>query len=178
MYTTQLPPVRIEGLHKDRQSITADWQPYDQPRIDGVMVREMKHVLKNNGHLTEIYRRDWQLDDQPVDQVFQVILRPGGLSAWHMHQFTTDRLFVSFGTLKIVLFDPRPDSPTYGLLNEFRVSELRPQLIVVPPQVIHGVQNIGTDMAILLNMVDQAYAYESPDHWRLPHPHPVVPYQF
>ena len=178
MITTISIPLHLPDLLKDTQSITADWDLRNQTLISGVAGVEVKNVLKNNGHLTEIYRRDWLLDSQPVDQVFQVVLRPGNLSAWHLHQTTTDRLFVSFGTIKIVLFDPRPDSPTYGLLNEFRVSELRPQLIVVPPQVFHGVQNIGTDTAILLNLVDEAYVYESPDHWRLPHPHPAIPYQF
>ena len=158
--------------------MTADWQLHGQTLIEGVAVKEMSNVLKNNGHLTEIYRRDWHLDNQPVDQVFQVTLRPEGISAWHVHQTTTDRLFVSLGTLKIVLFDPRPESATYGLLNEFIISELRPKLLVVPPHVIHGIKNIGVDTAILLNLVDQAYQYDDPDHWRAPYPNPSIPYRF
>ena len=169
--------VHLNGQTKDKQSITADWAVYGQRLIEGVRVQEIRNVMKNNGYLTEIYRRDWQLDGQPVDQVFQVVLTPGGLSAWHLHQRTTDRLFANVGTVKVVLYDPRPESPTYGQLNEFRISPLRPQLIVVPPQVIHGVQNIGTDTAILLNLVDEAYQYEDPDHWRVPHPTPEIPYR-
>lgn len=166
------------GFIKDKQSITADWSAHGLQLIEGVVVREVKHVLKNNGHVTELYRRDWELDDQSVDQVFQVVLQPAGLSAWHIHETTTDRLFVSVGTVKIVLCDLRPQSPTFGLLNEFRVGELRPQLIVVPSQVAHGVQNIGHDKAVLLNLVDRAYQYEDPDHWRISYPSSRIPYQF
>jgi len=169
----------IEGAQKDAQSMTADWTQVGQRLIDGVQIREVRNVIKNNGYLTEIYRREWFADElAEVDQVFQVMLKPGGISAWHTHELTTDRLFVNAGTIKIVLYDGREDSPTYGLINEFRASELRPQLIIVPPKVWHGVQNISAEPALLLNLVDQAYQYEDPDHWRIPADTPAIPYRF
>ncbi len=167
----------IEGCAKDRQSITSDWE-FLQPRIDQVRIKEVKNVVKENGALTEVYRRDWQLDAGEVDQVFQVLLEPGGVSAWHTHQLTTDRLFVSQGTIKVVLYDARQSSPTCGLINEFRLGSLRPALIIVPPGVWHGVQNISRAPACLLNLVDRAYAYEDPDHWRLPWDTEKIPYSF
>jgi dTDP-4-dehydrorhamnose 3,5-epimerase len=163
---------------KDKQSITADWVPVAANLINGVKVREVKNVLKNNGYLTEIYRSEWELDDLPVHQVFQVTLNPGGISAWHAHMLTTDRLFVNNGTIKVVLYDAREDSPTFGQINEFRSGNLRPMLIVVPPGVWHGVYNYGHSQANLLNIVDQAYIYEDPDHWRLPSDSEEIPYRF
>jgi hypothetical protein len=56
------------------------------------LVPRLKHVPRNNGILTEVFRRDWNLDDRLVDQVFQSVLGPGAVSAWHAHQHTTDRL--------------------------------------------------------------------------------------
>jgi dTDP-4-dehydrorhamnose 3,5-epimerase len=101
-------------------------------------------VLKDNGTLTEIFRLDWGLDPGAVQQVFQVTLVPGALSAWHTHQLTTDRLFITHGQIKIVLFDGREDSPTRGHVNEFRFGIARPAPVVVPPRVWHGVQNISS----------------------------------
>ena len=163
---------------KDEQSITADWIPAKMALIEGVAVKEVKNVLKNNGHLTEIYREEWKLDDFSVGQVFQVSLHPGGVSAWHAHQHTTDRIFVNHGTIKVVLYDGRKDSPTYGKVNEFRCGELRPMLIVVPPKVWHGVQNYSAQPASLLNIVDSAYEYEDPDHWRVSSNSADIPYAF
>jgi glycosyltransferase involved in cell wall biosynthesis len=34
------------------------------------------------------------------------------------------------------------------------------------------------DASVLLNLVDNAYRYEDPDHWRLPPDSPQVPYRF
>ena len=167
----------IDGAVKDRQSITADWVPLLDP-IAGVRIREVKNVPRNNGMLTEVFRRDWNLDDGLVDQVFQSVLVPGAVSAWHAHQHTTDRLFVTHGHLKIVLFDAREDSASRGRINEFRFGSERPALVRVPPGVWHGVQNISGESASLLNLVDRAYRYEDPDHWRLPPDTPKIPYSF
>lgn len=169
---------QLPGCRKDAQSITRDWQPTDQRSIEGVRVRESRNVIKGNGHLTEMYRRDWLDEDAAIDQVFQVTLHPGGLSAWHAHGATIDRLFAVTGSLLIVLYDARQDSPTHRLINEFRCGLARPTLILVPPGVWHGVHNIGPEPAILVNMVDRAYRYEDPDHWRLPADTGEIPYRF
>jgi dTDP-4-dehydrorhamnose 3,5-epimerase len=66
----------IAGAIKDPKSITAQWNPSSLSFIDGVFVKEVKNVIKNNGHLTEIYRQDWELDDLAVAQIFQVSLNP------------------------------------------------------------------------------------------------------
>jgi dTDP-4-dehydrorhamnose 3,5-epimerase len=167
----------MDGAAKDRQSITSDWLPLGT-RIEGVRVKEVKHVPKNNGVLTEVFRGDWKLDEGVVQQVFQTTISPGGLSAWHVHQHTTDRLFVCLGLLKIVLFDGRESSPSRGWIDELRFGTERPALVIVPPGVWHGVQNIGTVEGLLLNLVDRAYCYEDPDHWRLPADSPKIPYTF
>lgn len=171
-------PGRLPGARKDRQSITSDWD-FPQDPIEGVRLKEVKNVLKPRGDvLCEVFRRDWALDDGKVDQVFQSLLEPGSISAWHVHQRTTDRLFVSQGLVKIVLFDARQGSSTHGRVNEYRFGAVRPALLVVPPGVWHGVQNISSTPALLLNLVDQAYSYEDPDHWRLPLEAPEIPYRF
>lgn len=168
----------LEGAIKDAQSITADWVQVNQPLIEGVRVKEIKNVAKEAGRLTEVYRADWRLDEEGVAQVFQCAMSPGALSAWHVHAVTIDRLFASDGLIKIVLYDGRHDSPTYGLVNEFRFGAVRPGLVVVPPQVWHGVKNIGAEPALLINLVDKAYCYEDPDSWRLPADTPLIPYSF
>lgn len=171
--TWQLP-----GTTRDGESITKDWTFVGRQPIAGVRVQEMKSVPTGYGHLTEIWRQDWQLDDRPVDQVFQSVLGPGGLSAWHAHAHTTDRLFASSGDLRIVLYDARPDSETRGVVNELRFGERRPGLVVVPPKVYHGVQNVDAGPSVLLNVVDRAYDYVAPDHYRLEWDSPEIPYRF
>lgn len=168
----------IAGAVKDGQTITAEWTPVAQGLIAGVTVREMRNVPKQGGYLTEILRAEWLGDDGRVDQVFQNVMEPGAVSAWHAHEATTDRLFVGYGMMRIAIYDSRRDSPTFGRVNEFRFGSVRPALVVVPPQVWHGVQNVSSGPSILLNAVDRAYDYAAPDHWRLPPDSRDIPFVF
>jgi dTDP-4-dehydrorhamnose 3,5-epimerase len=169
---------KIKGLKKDKESITSDWDLVNQKLIDGVKTKEVKNVIKNNGVLTEVWRSSWKLDTEKVDQVFQVTLNPGEITDWHIHEFTTDRIFVNSGLVKIVLYDSREDSPTFGLINEFKIGELRPMIVIIPPKIFHAIQNIFPQKSSLLNIVDKAYTYSDPDHWRLPPNVSSVPYKF
>jgi dTDP-4-dehydrorhamnose 3,5-epimerase len=168
----------LEGATKDGQSITAEWMRL-QDLIDGVQVREVRNVCKpGGGVLTEVFRCDWNLDRLGVDQVFQNLFEAGGISGWHVHLRTTDRIFVNLGLLKIVLYDARTKSPTAGRINEFCFGSARPALVIIPPGVWHAVQNLHDGQSALLNLVDAAYEYEDPDHWRLPIDTDQIPYRF
>jgi dTDP-4-dehydrorhamnose 3,5-epimerase len=168
----------LPGAKQDGPTVDADWCPVDQPCIAGVRIKEIRNVPTGYGWLSEVWRGDWALDELPVDQVFQSTLALGGVSAWHAHAETTDRIFVNHGMIRLVLYDARRDSPTFGLVQPVLSGMLRPRLIVVPPRVWHGVQNVHDRPSSLLNLVDRAYRYESPDHWRLPPDTPEIPYRF
>ena len=167
----------IEGCRKDPQTVHADWTPA-QEQIDGVRVYEVRNVTKGRGQLTEIFRSDWDLDGGEIDQIFQVLLDGGEVSAWHVHRVTMDRLFVNLGAVRIVLYDARSDSPTFGLVNEYRFGLHRPALLVIPAGIWHGLQNLRNTPSTVLNMVDMAYSYENPDQWRLPWDSAEIPYRF
>lgn len=168
----------ISGAKRDKQSVSDDWMPTGQRLIDGVRVREIRSVITGYGVLTEIYRSDWRLDDGTVGQAFQAVLNPGAISAWHAHEATTDRLFVSCGLIHIVLFDARTDSPTHGLINHFRFGTARPAVVSVPPRVWHGIRSLSSEPSTLINIVDVPYNYADPDHWRVPFDSPDIPYRF
>ena len=156
----------LPNATQDKQSVSSDWKLVGRKLIDGVIVKEVRSIVRATRTLTEIWRGDWSAVSQRVDQVFQVVLQPGSISAWHAHGSTTDQLFVASGQLHLILYDSRADSPTNGLLNEFHLSDHRPMLVVVPPRIWHGIINRAAEQAILLNATDSAYSYESPDHWR------------
>jgi dTDP-4-dehydrorhamnose 3,5-epimerase len=163
---------------KDSRSITADWVGLQTP-IHNVVIKEVRNVVKpRGGTLTEIFRKDWGLDDGRIDQVFQNLLEPGQISGWHAHRDTTDRIFVNWGVIKIVLFDARKSSPSCGTVNSFQFGLIRPALVIIPPGVWHAVQNVASTPSALLNLVDQAYQYDDPDHWRLPIDTDLIPYRF
>ena len=167
----------ITNATKDKQSILADWNRHNYPLIEGVEYKEVSNVIKHSGWLTELFRPEW-FTNKEIDQVFKIALQPGVVSAWHKHPLTTDRLSIVTGIIGLVLFDDRVGSPTNGMINEFRLSELRPGTVQIPPGVWHGIQNLHHEISMLLNLTDKAYQYEDPDHWRIPFNDPQIPYLF
>jgi len=167
----------LPGAKKDPQLITSDWHRLQDP-IDGVVVREVAHVPGNFGVLTEIYRPEWDPTGLPIAQIFFVRVFPGAVSAWHCHKVATDRIFVNQGHMKIVLFDEREASPSYGRINEFWLGEARPAMLVIPPEIWHGVHNLGGAESGYVNFPSRAYHYEDPDHYRLPRDTPHIPYSW
>jgi dTDP-4-dehydrorhamnose 3,5-epimerase len=163
---------------RDVAHIRSDWTPSMERRIDGVATYAITSVITDDGHLTEMWRADWHLDDGGVEQVFQRTLSPGAISGWHVHLSTTDRLFCGSGDALIVLFDARNHSPTHGVVSEHRFGEHRPMVLSVPPGVVHGVKALGARPVLIINAVDHAYCYDEPDHYRLSLDTPDIPYRF
>jgi len=136
--------------------------------IEGVQFRPTRPVPHEDGHVVEVARASWEVLGAPVVQVHVTTTLPGRIRAWGLHQKGTDRLFVVSGLVKIVVFDGRDGSPTFGRINEFTLSEKSPGLVLVPPNLYHGWKNIGTTEAFIINMPDHMYNYEAPDALDLP----------
>jgi dTDP-4-dehydrorhamnose 3,5-epimerase len=136
--------------------------------IDGVVFRRTRPVPHEEGHLTEVARASWPELTAPIVQVHITTTFPGRVRAWGLHQHTTDRLFVVSGLIRLAVFDGRRESPTFGRVNEFLVSERSPGLLIVPPSLYHGWKNIGTSEAVIINLPDRMYTYDAPDALDLP----------
>lgn len=165
----------LPGAKKDEQLVTSEWQAI-AAGIDGVTIREVLHVPRDHGVITEIYRPAWDPSGLPVVHIYQSRLYPGAIGAWSCHTKSIDRLFVNQGHLKVVLFDGREESPTFGRVVEVHAGDARPAFIVLPTGIWHGLQNVGTADALVLNFPTRAYDYEDPDHWRLPYDTDQIPY--
>jgi len=165
----------LSGAKKDPQLITSDWRKL-QELLEGVFVRDVLHVPRDHGVITEVFRPEWDPTNLPVVHIYQARLFPGALGAWSCHAHNTDRLFVNQGHVKIVLYDARVDSKTSGKINEFHAGDARPFLLVIPSGVWHGLQNLGTSEALVLNFPTKPYDYEDPDHYRLPYDSSEIPY--
>jgi dTDP-4-dehydrorhamnose 3,5-epimerase len=142
---------------------------FRQTLINGVQFRPTRPVSHEDGSLAEIARTDWPEVDQPIVQVHVTTTEPGRTRAWGLHQHSTDRLFVVRGLVSIVVFDGRQSSPTHGQVNEFKVSERNPGLLVIPPDLYHGWKVVGTEEAFIINMPTSAYQHDQPDALDLPY---------
>jgi len=145
--------------------------------IEGVIVRKLKVIPDGRGRLMEILRSDDEAF-KGFGQVYMTTAYPGVVKGWHYHKKQFDTMAVVKGMMKIVLYDGRRESPTYGEINEFFVGDHNPVYLQIPPQVCHGFKCISTDESIVINIPTELYDYQEPDEFRI-HPHENdIPYEW
>jgi dTDP-4-dehydrorhamnose 3,5-epimerase len=145
--------------------------------IEGVRIKQLKVMPDERGRLMEILRCD---DPEFVGfgQVYMTTVYPGVVKAWHYHRKQIDNMTVVKGVMKLALYDDRADSTTRGEVNEFFISEHRPVLVQIPRGVLHGIKGVGTEEAVVINLVTEPYNREEPDEHRVEPHSPEIPYNW
>ena len=125
----------------------------------------------------ELLRSDDELFEK-FGQVYLSTVYPGVVKGWHYHKKQADNLAVVKGMMKIVLYDSRKESATFGEINEIFAGIHNPVLVHIPPFVYHGFKCISEDEAIVVNTPTEVYNYQEPDEFRLPAHNGDIPYDW
>lgn len=167
----------LGASRKDSQLVTPQGEPLLN-RIAGVVIDHRPLHEDERGELQEVYNPAWGLHTDPLVYAYFVSIRPGQTRGWVVHKIQDDRLFFMRGTFRIALFDDRPESETYGMLNVFVISERNRGLLVIPKGVFHALKNIGREEANFMNLPTRPYNHEDPDKYRLPLKNDYIPFAF
>jgi dTDP-4-dehydrorhamnose 3,5-epimerase len=169
----------IDGLEtavKDPASVTAEGESLAE-LIDGVEYRRTRTHADERGTLSEIIDPRWGFTEDPLVYAYLATLRPGQVRGWVIHLEQNDRLFVFEGVIRIVLYDARTDSETYGRVNVFHFGSHDRALVSIPAGVYHAVKNVGDREGAFVNLPSQPYRHDNPDKYRLPLDNDVIPYR-
>jgi dTDP-4-dehydrorhamnose 3,5-epimerase len=145
--------------------------------IDGVKTKKLRVIPDERGRLMEILRNDDELFLQ-FGQVYMTTTYPGVVKAWHLHKKQADNVACVQGMIKLVLYDPREQSPTYKQVDQFYLGLHNPLLVQIPRGVFHGWMCVSSEEAIIVNIPTERYDYGNPDEFRLdPHDNDI-PYDW
>ena len=127
--------------------------------IQGVRVRPLRKHQDSRGWLSEIFRTDeLDADLMPVMSYVSETL-PGATRGPHEHRSQTDYFcFLGPSTFQLVLWDNRPNSPSYRCRQEMFVGEEKPCVVVVPEGVVHAYRNVGDEPGWVINCPNRLYA--------------------
>jgi dTDP-4-dehydrorhamnose 3,5-epimerase len=152
---------------KDEQSVTATGERFSPFSIKGVRTIALNNVLTRSGAVTELFRTDWSQILVEPRHVILATMNPGAITDWHKHSRQTDHLIGISGPIKLVLWDGRENSETFGKSDTIRLGVLRPLIAVVPPGIWHGLRNESGAVAHYINVNDVPYNHLDPDNYRL-----------
>lgn len=129
-----------------------------EARISGVICRPLAIYEDRRGWLAEIYRQDEIAPEYMPVMAYLSVTQPGEARGPHAHRQQTDLFcFPGPGQFRVVLWDQRPESPSFGTRQEFQLGESCPAILVVPPGVIHGYLNISDRPGLVFNGANRLY---------------------
>ena len=129
-----------------------------ESRIPGVVCRPLVRHPDSRGWLAEIFRQD-ELDQENLPVMAYIsVTQPGVGRGPHAHRQQTDLFcFPGPGEFRVSLWDQRPESPAYGLRQDFVLGENCPGLVIIPPGVVHGYRNLSGHQGLVCNFANRLY---------------------
>ena len=143
--------------------------------IDGVISQPLKQFIDGRGRVMQMIRADNPIFEHFGEIYFSEIL-PEVIKAWKLHNKTTQLFTVPVGSVKLVLFDNRPDSQTKGQLQEFIIDRQNYQLIKVPPSIWYGFKCLSDHPALVANCIDLPHNPEEAENISIDND--FIPYQW
>ncbi|TAL09704.1 MAG: dTDP-4-dehydrorhamnose 3,5-epimerase [Nitrospirae bacterium] len=118
--------------------------------IDGVVITPLKQIPDERGKIMHMLRSD-DPQFERFGEIYFSMVYPGAIKAWHLHTKMTLNYAVVSGMIKLVLYDPRPSSPTKGEVQEIFLGEQNYARVKIPPGIYNGFKGSGTVPAIVAN---------------------------
>jgi dTDP-4-dehydrorhamnose 3,5-epimerase len=169
--------ITLAAAQRDRQMATEDGKLVRR-LTHGVQIRRLTTIADARGSVVEMFDPRWHSHPDPLVFVYSFTIRPGIVKGWNLHREHEDRYVLLRGELELVLFDPRPESPTCGEVCKIVLSEQERSLVNIPKNVWHADVNIGAVDALVVNFPTTAYDHANPDKYRLPIDTDLIPHSF
>jgi dTDP-4-dehydrorhamnose 3,5-epimerase len=120
--------------------------------IDGITWKPLAKYHDHRGWLCELFRHDEMEEAFHPAMAYASVTEPGIARGPHEHVDQAD-YFCFFGPsdFKLYLWDARPFSRTYGIVQVETVGASMPMAVIVPPGVVHAYCNVGSVPGLVFN---------------------------
>jgi len=119
--------------------------------IQGVKISPLRVISDSRGSVLHMLRSDSD-DFLGFGECYFSEVLPGAVKAWKYHYTQVQNIAVPSGKLRLVLYDGRESSSTFGNIIELDLGRPKSYLRVkIPPKIWYGFACIGSLPAILVN---------------------------
>ncbi|MFN3468025.1 MAG: dTDP-4-dehydrorhamnose 3,5-epimerase family protein, partial [Candidatus Brocadiales bacterium] len=99
--------------------------------LNGVKIIPLKQLPDERGKIMHMLRCD-DPHFEKFGEIYFSVVYPGVIKGWHIHTKMTLNYAVVSGMIKLVLYDPRENSPTRGQIQEIFMGEDNYVLVKIP----------------------------------------------
>lgn len=118
--------------------------------IDGVIIQELKQIVDKRGKVMHMLRADSPLFTK-FGEIYFSVVNPGIIKAWKKHLKMTQLFAIPIGRIKLVIYDDRKNSSSYGKVEAIEIGEDNYCLVRIPPLVWYGFKGISSTPALIAN---------------------------
>tara|TARA_B100001063_G_scaffold222431_1_gene228893 strand:- start:910 stop:1353 length:444 start_codon:yes stop_codon:yes gene_type:complete len=121
--------------------------------IEGIKITPLKIIKDHRGSVMHMLRNDNEVFEKFGEIYFSTIFE-NKIKAWHLHKEATLNYACIFGEVKLVLFDERKTSKTFGEYQELFLSLENYSLITIPPNIWNGFKGLYKENSIIANCLN------------------------
>jgi dTDP-4-dehydrorhamnose 3,5-epimerase len=126
---------------------------FTKGNINGVFITKLKQIKDERGSIFPMIRSDSKLFDNFGEIYFSTIFH-NSVKAWRNHKKAILNYVCIKGKIRLVLFDDRKDSSSFGKFNEYILSPNDYFLITIPPQIWNGFIGLDKKESIIANLIN------------------------
>ena len=144
--------------------------------IAGVATKPLVRYPDERGFFEELIRVLDPFFSEGFGQLYRSSMVTGVVKAWHIHKTQVDWWHIITGTIKVALYDARPESGTYKELNEFILGDGGSDVVLkIPAGVAHGLK-VMKGPAELVYVTSGMYTMD--EEGRIPYDDPTIGYDW
>lgn len=121
--------------------------------IEGVKITKLKQIKDRRGKIMHMLRSDSKVFKK-FGEIYFSTINPGIIKAWHLHKEATLNYVCLKGKIKLVLYDDRAKSSSFGKFFKITLSPKNYYLITIPPLIWNGFINLYNSESIIANCLD------------------------
>lgn len=143
--------------------------------INGVKIIKKNVIADDRGKILHMLKASDE-NFQKFGEIYFSYVFPNKIKAWHIHKRMTLNYVAAYGKIKLVLYDDRKNSNTFGKVQEIYLSNENHLLVSIPPLIWNGFTSADDNLAVLANCSD--IPHDKNEILRLDYNDPKFPYNW
>jgi dTDP-4-dehydrorhamnose 3,5-epimerase len=143
--------------------------------LEGVVLTMPPTFTDDRGTVMRMVRRT-DRHFQGFGEIYFSSVLPGVVKAWKKHRSLVAIYACMSGRVRMVLYDARPDSHSFGEVREVDMGPEDYLVLVVPPGIWNGFMGLGDRESVVANCASEPY--DPAEFERLEPDTPSIPYRW
>ena len=144
--------------------------------IADLIITPLKQIGDERGAVFHFLKSD-SISYKNFGEAYFSKINEGIVKGWKYHKIADQNFCVPFGAVKIVVFDNRPDSKTFGVVQEILLDDKENyQLLSMPACLWYSFKSLSDNYSILANIINITHSPE--ESLTLPIGTTKIPYEW